>query len=101
MCFNDVFDLEKRHAAFESSCLGFLGERDDAPVVVGENNNGFAAQLRAENALTAAIEGIAVKVKKVRHRYLHTNVVSMQDKTPVYKRQGFVLNAQTLDITSV
>ena len=43
MCFNDVFDLEKRHAAFESSCLGFLGERDDAPVVVGENNNGFAA----------------------------------------------------------
>ena len=67
VCFNDVFDLEKRHAALESSSLGFLGECNDAPVVVGENNNRFAAQLRAENALTAALEGIAVKVKKDRH----------------------------------
>lgn len=71
--FNDVFDLEKRHAALESLSFGFLGERNDAPVVVGENNNGFAAQLRPKDPFTAAIERIAVKVKKDRHRYLHTN----------------------------
>ena len=41
--FNDIFDLEKRHAALESRSLSFLCERHDTPVIVGENNNGFAS----------------------------------------------------------
>lgn len=41
--FNDVLDLEQRHAALKSGGLGFLCERHDTPVIVGENNNGFAS----------------------------------------------------------
>lgn len=40
MGFNDVFDLEKRHAALESSSLGFELEKDNATIGV---NYGFSA----------------------------------------------------------
>jgi hypothetical protein len=53
-------DLEKRIAHLYAESLGFVASRNSAAVIVGEHNDGFPLQIRAEHPLTGSKEIIAV-----------------------------------------
>lgn len=55
-----AFDTEERDAHGYAECLGLVTARDDTAVVVRQDDDGFADELRAEYTLTADEEVVTV-----------------------------------------
>ena len=57
---DQVFDFEKRFAHRDAQRFNFGGTRDNAAVVIWQDDDGNVTQVGAENALTTGIEIVTI-----------------------------------------